>query len=140
MTSSKSFDPNKEIVRLIRIKFDDKQTLGKLIYKNNVIACTLELPYNNNNKRISCIPKGIYNVVRRKSKKYGEHFHITDVPNRSLILIHHANYHYELLGCVAVGSDFKDINKDGYLDVINSKTTMRLLLKTLPLEFILEVW
>ena len=128
-----------EIVYLNRFKGDSKQTLGELLYKGKVECKTLELAWNNNNRRVSCIPTGRYKVVRRVSKKYGQHFHITNVPNRDSILIHNANYHYQLLGCVAVGKDHIDINKDGYLDVTASKATMSYLLKILPLEFDLIV-
>ena len=59
------------------------------------------------------IPAGLYTVVKRKSAKYGWHFHILDVPNRSLILIHNEIINsYQLLGCVAVGKKHIDINKD----------------------------
>jgi len=126
-------------VILKREKSDDKQTLGTMFYKNIEICKTLELAWNNNNNRISCIPKGNYKVIRRRSLKYGNHFHVLDVPKRSFILIHNANYHYQLLGCIAVGTKHVDINKDGYLDIQQSKKTMQILLKTLPLEFTLKI-
>jgi hypothetical protein len=128
-----------EVVHLNRFKSDDKQTLGELLFKGKVEAKTLELAWNGNNRRVSCIPIGKYKVVRRVSSKYGKHFHITNVPNRDTILIHNANYHYQLLGCVAVGKDHEDINKDGYLDVTSSKAIMSYLFKILPLEFELIV-
>lgn len=128
-----------EIVYLNRFKGDDKQTLGELLFKGKVECKTLELGWNNNNRKVSCIPTGRYRVVRRSTSKYGNHFHITGVPKRDMILIHNANYHYQLLGCVAVGQQHIDINKDGYLDVTSSKATMARLLKTLPLEFDLIV-
>jgi len=126
-------------VFLNRFKGDDKQTLGELLFEGKQVAKTLELAWNNNNNRISCIPIGVYKVVRRTSAKYGNHFHITKVPKRDFILIHNANYHYQLLGCIAVGRDHIDINKDGYLDVTQSKDTMQKLLKLLPLEFELVI-
>lgn len=128
-----------EEVVLKRFKYDDKQVLGTLHYKGKEVAKTLELAWNNNNPRASCIPKGNYKVIRRKSAKYGNHFHILDVPRRSYILIHHANYYWNLLGCVAVGKAHIDINNDGYLDVTSSKPTMTKLLKELPLEFNLKI-
>lgn len=124
-----------EQVFLNRFKGDAKQTLGELLFNGQKVAKTLELAWNDNNNRISCIPVGCYEVVRRKSPKYGNHFHITNVPKRDFILIHNANYHYQLLGCIAVGREHIDINKDGYLDVTQSKDTMSKLLKLLPLEF-----
>lgn len=128
-----------EQVFLNRFQQDQKQTLGELLFNGQEVAKTLELAWNDNNNRISCIPTGIYKAVRRKSAKYGNHFHITNVPKRDFILIHNANYHYQLLGCIAVGKDHSDINKDGYLDVTQSKLTMQKLLKLLPLEFELVI-
>lgn len=128
-----------EEVIIKRFKYDDKQVLGIMYYKGKEVAKTLELAWNNNNPRASSIPKGSYKVIRRKSAKYGNHFHILDVPKRSYILIHNANYYTQLLGCVAVGKDHADINKDGYLDVTSSKATMTKLLKELPLEFNLKI-
>lgn len=126
-------------VFLNRFQSDAKQTLGELLFNGQEVAKTLELAWNDNNNRISCIPEGVYKVVRRKSAKYGNHFHITNVPKRDFILIHNANYHYQLLGCIAVGRDHIDINKDGFLDVTQSKDTMQKLLKILPLEFELVI-
>jgi Family of unknown function (DUF5675) len=126
-------------VFLNRFKGDAKQTLGELLFEGKEVAKTLELAWNNNNNRISCIPTGVYKVVRRKSAKYGNHFHVTNVPKRDFILIHNANYHYQLLGCIAVGRQHLDINKDGFLDVTESKNTMAKLLKLLPLEFELVI-
>jgi hypothetical protein len=126
-------------VYINRYKSDDKQTLGEMLYQGRVIAKTLELPWLQNNSKVSCIPTGTYKVVRRKSAKYGNHFHITNVPGRQFILIHNANYHYQLLGCIAVGKDHADINNDGYLDVTSSKLTMSKLLVQLPLIFDLVI-
>lgn len=122
-------------VTIKRIKYQDKQTLGIMYFKGKEVAKTLELAWNNNNNRVSCIPKGTYKVAWRTSAKYGKHFHVTGVPNRSLILIHNANYHYQLLGCIAVGENHTDLNKDGYLDVTASKPTMKYLLNLLPNNF-----
>ena len=42
-------------------------------------------------------------------------------------------------GCILVGSEFRDINHDGKLDVINSKRTLRKMLQILPEEFDLHI-
>lgn len=122
----------------------DKQNLGMmfLIGENGRVEhknFTLELPDLNNTKQKSNIPKGKYKVKKRTSPKYGQHFHIQNVPNRDMILIHNGNYHTQILGCVLVGSDIVDINKDGVLDVTNSVATMATLVKLLPNEFDLEI-
>lgn len=113
----------------------DIQTLGTLNYKGKQIAVTLELPWKGNQNRISCIPKGAYKVLRRYSPKYNNHFHVTNVPGRSYILIHHANYYYDLLGCIGVGQNYAFINKDAILDITSSRQTMKKLLKDLPDSF-----
>ena len=42
-----------EVVYLNRIKAEKVQTLGEMIYKGKVVAKTIELPWLDNNKRIS---------------------------------------------------------------------------------------
>jgi len=126
-------------VFLNRVKEDKVQTLGEMIFEGQVIAKTLELPYKSNQFRVSCIPLGCYTVVRRRSAKFGNHFHILDVPGRDYILIHNANYYWNLLGCIGVGKEHRDINKDGYLDITDSKTTMTKLLAILPQTFYLVI-
>lgn len=128
-----------EVVKIKRQPSDAKQTLGVMIYNGKEVCKTLELAWNENNNRISCIPKGSYNVVRRTSPKHGNHFHITNVPKRDMILIHSANYHYQLLGCIAVGKQYFDLNSDGFLDITSSKQTLSELLKILPTEFTLVI-
>lgn len=128
---------------LKRFDYSDKQTLGSLVIYNEmdvIFSCyTLELPDLKNARQISCIPKGVYNVVPRYSKKFKNHFHILNVPNRSYILIHVGNYHTQIKGCVLVGKTLNDINKDGYKDVTSSTETLNKILKIAPKGFELEI-
>jgi len=130
-------------VEIKRITEGDRQTEGVLTVFNGdekVFQCyTLELPDKDNQKRVSCIPKGVYNVEKRYSTKYKHHFHIQDVPNRSYILIHQANYVRQLLGCIAVGKTLTDIDKDGLRDVTSSVATMNKLNGILPDTFKLTI-
>lgn len=96
---------------------------------------TLELPWRNNIPEKSCIPKGTYKVVPRVSEKYGKHFHIFDVAGRSFILIHYGNFVSDSTGCILVGAQLRDLNKDGLLDVTDSKLTMTKLVNLLPEPF-----
>lgn len=129
---------------ITRIKAEDKQTTGELKLYNDddkkiLTVKTLELAWLNNQKGKSCIPVGNYNVITRKSAKYGSHFHILDVPGRDYILIHGGNFHYQIKGCVLVGDKLADINGDGYQDVTNSIATLKKLLKLAPNGFTLTV-
>ena len=129
-----------ERVILNRFNQSRYQTLGELLFDGKVLCKTLELPWMSNQRGKSCIPTGQYTVVRRVSPKYGEHFHLIDVPGRQWILIHPANYVSQLLGCIAVGKSHRDINGDGRKDLTSSVDTMKMLLQTLPKKaFKLEI-
>ena len=66
------------------------------------ICFTIELPWLENKKGISCIPEGRYELVKRYSPRYKWHIHLKGVPARQLILIHPANHaRKELKGCIA---------------------------------------
>ena len=92
---------------LIRDTFTDKSTLGKLYFNGEFYGHTLELPWKDNEKRASCIPKGVYEVKKRhteESKYKYEHLHILDVENRELILLHIGNYPKNSKGCILLGN------------------------------------
>lgn len=141
------------IKRIKNYKHSDKQTIGNAyaFNENNGVGYTcrtLELPWKDNERRVSCIPEGEYEVIKHISPKFGECFWIQDVPDRSEVLIHQANYagsinprtgKSDLLGCVAVGKSHTDIDKDGLVDVTSSKATMKELLGLLPDKFTLKI-
>ncbi len=87
---------------LIKRTYYDDGTNGEL-FINGVHKCfTIELPWHNNDHRISCIPEGRYHLGKRNTAKFGDHLQVENVPNRSFILIHPANDALkELLGCIA---------------------------------------
>ena len=115
-----------------RYSHSERQTIGNLIglseSGHSLFTCdTLELPWLNNCKQISCIPTGRYLVKKRYSKKFKNHLHITNVEDRSYILIHAGNYYTDILGCVLVGR-LRFINSDDIIDVGSSKKTLKKLL------------
>ncbi len=75
---------------------------GTLFSSERFICHTIELPWKDNQRSISCIPEGNYELILRASEKFGTHFILIGVENRSLILIHPANNaKRELRGCIA---------------------------------------
>lgn len=101
-------------IELIR-EYHPKATNGKLFFNGEKVCDTIELPWKNNSKNISCIPEGRYQVIKRFSIKYKNHFHILNVSNRSLILIHPANFALkELKGCIAPVSNITGIGVGEY--------------------------
>lgn len=89
------------VLILSRTYFPDG-TNGKLEVEGKLICLTIELPWKENEKRVSCIPEGKYFIRKRYSKKFEYHLEVLDVKNRSFILFHPANNaQKELNGCIA---------------------------------------
>lgn len=73
---------------------------------------TLELPWHDNQHDRSCIPLGEYRCHWAESPSKGWCYHLLNVPRRSAILIHAANFggdvdhgfESELRGCIAPGT------------------------------------
>lgn len=93
---------------------------------------TLELPWLNNQKKISCIPEGIYSYQFYESPKFGKVILINNVPKRSMIEIHPGNFTSDIQGCILPGDAHTDINGDGTPDVTNSRDMMRRILEQAP--------
>ena len=91
----------KMVLTLSRTYFPDG-TNGKLECKGKLICLTIELPWKNNETKVSCIPEGKYFIKKKYSKKFQWHLEVLDVKNRSFILFHPANNALqELNGCIA---------------------------------------
>jgi hypothetical protein len=77
-------------------------TQGVLEWNGTLVCYTIELPWLENQRRISCIPEGEYVLHKRFSPKFKWHIHLQNVPGRDFILMHPANdAKKELLGCIA---------------------------------------
>lgn len=93
--------------------FYSVETLGQT--QPRFLCYTLELPWRNNQRNISCIPEGVYEVIPRFSKKFKHHLLVKDVENRSYILFHPANDALkELRGCIAPVTYLTGIGKGIY--------------------------
>ena len=91
-------------------------TNGDMLHNGSRICHTIELPWNNNIRRESCIPEGRYPLRRFPSKKHGMVVEVCNVPNRDAILLHKANYalvpKQQLNGCIAPVMQL-EINRPG---------------------------
>jgi len=94
------------ILTLLRISSSDEGTFGVLRELAIPFAVTLEPPWTNNERRVSCIPPGRYTCQRVQSPKFGETFEVTGVPGRSHILFHAGNSHADTEGCILVAEEF----------------------------------
>lgn len=112
-------------LELFRI-YDPEGTNGEL---KLVVCNTIELPWLQNQRNVSCIPEGRYELRKRFIKKFGLHLLVVDVPDRSWILIHPANdAKTQLKGCIAPVTQLTGPGKGSESRLANEK------LKALVLE------
>ena len=112
---------------LIRDTFSDKSTIGELFINGERFCDTLENPWINNKKNVSCIPEGEYPVRLRLPRESGTrdylHLLVQEVPNRDWILFHRGNFPKDTSGCILVGLGSQQ-------DFVNNSTlAMDLLIK-----------
>ena len=123
---------------LKRINSSSECVLGVLELDDKEICKTLELPWRDNQKGISCIPAGEYKLSPYPSSRFGEVYIVNDVPNRTGILIHTGNTASDIAGCILVGDSYGKLN--GKKAVLNSRQAFNLLKETLgEEEYLLNV-
>ena len=92
---------------IIRDTFSDKSTIGELFINGERICDTLENPWLDNQRTISCIPEGEYKVRLRLPRESATrdylHLLVQEVPNRDWILFHRGNTAKDTSGCILVG-------------------------------------
>lgn len=125
-------------IALKRTSWDSYGTFGQLLAEDGSLLCyTVELPWASNAPDKSCIPAGIYPCTPHNSIAHPNTWEVSNVPNRSEILIHNANFPDQLLGCIGVGDNIATIA--GHLGVTNSVATLAKLRLLLPSSFTLTV-
>ena len=112
---------------LIRDTFTEESTLGELFINGERICDTLENPWLDNQRNISCIPEGEYPVrirlPRESATRDYMHLLVKDVKDRDYILFHIGNTAKDTSGCILVGLGSQQ-------DVVNnSRLAMDLLMK-----------
>ena len=123
--------PGKKELILTRVKGDSNMTAGVLIIIDEngwpLYSCNcIERGWQDNEKNISSIPRGTYEIVLEYSPRFGRDlWEIKGVPNRSECKIHASNYWHELNGCIAPGEFLTDMDGDNYRDVANSRKTLK---------------
>tara|TARA_R100000908_G_C3743676_1_gene139567 strand:+ start:122 stop:532 length:411 start_codon:yes stop_codon:yes gene_type:complete len=112
---------------IIRDTFTEESTLGKLFLNGEYFCDTLENPWKNNVRNISCIPDGVYDVRLRLPRESASrdylHLLVKEVPNRDYILFHRGNTSADTSGCILVGQTREQDR------VNNSRLAMDLVIK-----------
>lgn len=97
---------------LNRFQASERGTNGEITVDGKHLCYTIERPWLDNQRRISCIPTGRYQLKPRFSQKFKQHLILLNVPGRDLILIHPANDAMkELNGCIAPVTNLVGIGK-----------------------------
>lgn len=125
--------------RLCRLARSDQGTEG-LLLAGDFNCKTLELPWRDNQRQISCIPSGEYDVEMRLSNKYGRIYWVRKVPNRTYILIHSGNYAGDkeqglkshVMGCILLGKHHGFLG--GQRAVLNSRITVRAFMRNMEYQ------
>ena len=98
-------------------------TLGVLSNKDGVICYTLENPWLENRRNVSCIPEGEYECTPYSSAKYPNVWELQNVKDRSKILIHAGNFEEDTRGCILIGKHIADYS--GKKMITNSRHTLK---------------
>jgi hypothetical protein len=99
-------------LRLIRVAEFNDATLGVFLIDGRPLFVTLEDKWRDNERQVSCIPKGRYKIVSHVSPRFGKCYKVADVPNRTDILIHAGNTHKDTHGCILLGLMYGSISSD----------------------------
>lgn len=97
-------------ILLQRFAHSPMGVFGTLWLPENILY-TVERPWLDNIPRWSCIPEGEYICKPRPYYRGGYNaIHVTNVPDRSYILMHKANVMHNVEGCIGVGTELGFIN------------------------------
>lgn len=118
---------------LKRYSYTQNGTFGVLLDGDMPLVLTLEDPWNNNQRNISCVPPGSYKATPHNGTKYKNTWILNDVPNRSAILIHVGNSILDTEGCVLVGKGLSQ-----YM-ITQSRDALEYLRTVLPSVFMLDI-
>ncbi len=118
-----------QILNLVRTESGEQGTFGKLIVADKVYT-TIELPWEDNERSVSCIPYGEYMCTWVDSPRFGMSYEINDVEGRTHILMHAGNwagdkaagYRTDSDGCVIIGTERAVIH--GQKAVASSKAAL----------------
>lgn len=106
-------------VKLLRVTEDPtKPQRGVLLVGGEPIIVTLELPWRDNEPKLSCIPTGVYTCKRDTNRKttgglrIPVTYEVAGVPNRNGILFHVGNTTKDTHGCIITGSSFGYISDE----------------------------
>lgn len=111
-------------VIVTRKETGESGTFGELVIEGTPFRCvTVERPWEDNQNEVSCIPAGTYPLHLEYSARFKKNlWEVKNVPKRSEVKIHNANFATQLEGCIAVGKEKALIG--GKMGITSSITTL----------------
>lgn len=100
---------------LTRTQLTADCTLGQMKLSDGTLIYSLECPWLDNEKNVSCVPPGVYKLIPYTSPKHDSTWYLENEElgvggegaERSFCEIHSANWASQLKGCIALGLDDK---------------------------------
>lgn len=94
------------MLKLVRVATGLDGTFGVLLKDGVPLCVTLELPWKQNERNVSCIPEGRYQIFPVDSPRFGDTFQVGSVPGRTNILFHAGNTIGDTSGCILLGTSY----------------------------------
>ena len=86
------------MITMYRKELEDR-CVGYLLLPDGTTLNTLERPWKDNERNVSCIPYGQYRITRNKTGRF-QYFGVEDVPNRTHIEMHYGSIPTHSDGCI----------------------------------------
>ena len=131
---------------LNRIETSVDGTIGRLVLPDGEELATMEPPWRENRRGLSCLPPGEYSCIWRQSPRYGRCYWLQDTQPRTFVLIHSGNLGGDTerglkthtKGCILPG--LRAGRLGGQRAVLASKAAVRRLYEALGgVEFVLTI-
>ncbi len=125
---------------LYRVMSDHESTVG-MLYGLSLPLVTLELPWRSNARNISCVPAGIYELVKHASTRWPETWalegrtvsHYKSQLARYACLFHPSKTVQGLQGCISLGTGLSAVG--GHRSVVDYDVAFDLFLNDLRAGF-----
>jgi len=120
-------------------------TFGTIELPSGRKLYTVEPPWVRNKQSVSCIPEGVYKlrmrdsgvVSRSSGGEFKSGWEITEVPNRTFIMLHPGNWPDNFEGCIGFGLKYGMLGDK--LAVFNSRDAFRMMMSEFPKDECHEV-
>ncbi len=131
----RQFNVSRETMRIQRI-YLPKATIGHV---PELGIWILERPWLDNKRNISCIPEGTYQIAPDQEGRFTGYQELQDVPGRSEIIIHAANYVHEVQGCLAPNMSI-EISGDAQVRGVDPRKALDMVRELAPEQVTIEAF